>query len=182
MPAARFHSITSSAWPLTPPPLPGDQIPDVRLGPGCQTSDRADTAPAAAIDGAAAGVYHRRTPTEGKAVMRRLTILLGAVAIAASTSAYGKMRLAQTSATTTCMMGCNSTYANCQSSCLATGGLPSTSAVSATPNPIRRASGAAQPAAPVSNNVLAHYLELIPGTARTIRGMFALRSTMDVLI
>jgi hypothetical protein len=56
--------------------------------------------------------------------MRGWTILLAALAItefAASSSAQGKIRLAQTSVTTTCMMTCNSQYANCQSSCLATG-------------------------------------------------------------
>jgi hypothetical protein len=56
--------------------------------------------------------------------MRGWTILLAVLAIAgfaASASARGKIRLAQTSVTTTCMMTCNSQYANCQSSCLATG-------------------------------------------------------------
>ena len=56
--------------------------------------------------------------------MRGWTTLLAVLAIAgfaASASAQGKIRLAQTSVTTTCMMTCNSQYANCQSSCLATG-------------------------------------------------------------
>ncbi len=57
-------------------------------------------------------------------IMRGLTILFAALSIvgfAASASAHGKIRLAQSSATTTCMMTCNSQYANCQSSCVATG-------------------------------------------------------------
>ncbi len=41
----------------------------------------------------------------------------GLIGFAASLSAHEKIRTAQTSATTTCMMGCNSQYANCQSSC-----------------------------------------------------------------
>jgi hypothetical protein len=56
--------------------------------------------------------------------MRGWTTLLAVLAVAgfaASASAQGKIRLAQTSVTTTCMMTCNSQYANCQSSCLATG-------------------------------------------------------------
>ena len=57
--------------------------------------------------------------------MRGLTILffaaLSIIGFAASASAHGRIRLAQNSATTTCMMTCNSQYANCQSSCLATG-------------------------------------------------------------
>jgi hypothetical protein len=57
--------------------------------------------------------------------MRGLTILFAALSIvgfAASASADGKIRLAQSSTTTNCMMTCNSQNANCQSSCLATGG------------------------------------------------------------
>jgi hypothetical protein len=56
--------------------------------------------------------------------MRGWTTLLAALAIAgfaASAAAQEKIRLAQSSVTTTCMMTCNSQYANCQSSCLATG-------------------------------------------------------------
>jgi hypothetical protein len=56
--------------------------------------------------------------------MRGWTILLAVLAmagIAASASAQGKIRLAQTSVTTTCMMTGNGQYTNCQSSCLATG-------------------------------------------------------------
>lgn len=56
--------------------------------------------------------------------MRGWTILLAVLAIAGfavSASAQGKIRLAQTSVTTTCMMTCNSQYAFCQSSCLASG-------------------------------------------------------------
>ena len=43
------------------------------------------------------------------------------VGFAANASADGKVRLAQNSGTITCMMSCNSQYALCQSSCLATG-------------------------------------------------------------
>lgn len=56
--------------------------------------------------------------------MRGWTTLLAVLAIAgfaASASAQGKIRLAQSSVTTTCMMTCNSQYALCQSSCLASG-------------------------------------------------------------
>lgn len=52
--------------------------------------------------------------------MRGVTIVLMATAVAASGSngwANG-IRLAQTSATTTCMMTCNSQAATCQSTCL----------------------------------------------------------------
>ncbi len=68
--------------------------------------------------------------------MRGLTLVLavsGLIGFAASLSAHEKIRTAQTSATTTCMMGCNSQYANCQSSCFATGAVPNTPAVG-TPN------------------------------------------------
>ncbi len=64
--------------------------------------------------------------------MRGLILVLLALAfigIAAGVSARENIRTAQTSGTTTCMMGCNSQYANCQSSCFATGGLPSSPAV-----------------------------------------------------
>ena len=57
--------------------------------------------------------------------MRGLTILFFAavsiVGFVAIASAHEKIRLAQSSVATTCMMTCNSQYANCQSSCLATG-------------------------------------------------------------
>jgi hypothetical protein len=69
-------------------------------------------------------IYLGERSRRGKVIMRRWTILLVVLAIAgfaASASAQGKIRLAQTSVTTTCMMTCNSQYANCQSSCLATG-------------------------------------------------------------
>ena len=59
-----------------------------------------------------------------EAVMRGMALLLLAAAtigFADGASADGKIRLAQSSVTTTCMMTCNSQYANCQSSCLATG-------------------------------------------------------------
>jgi hypothetical protein len=56
--------------------------------------------------------------------MRGWTFILAVLAIAglaASASAKGRIRLAQTSVTTTCMMTCTSQWANCQSSCLAVG-------------------------------------------------------------
>ena len=63
--------------------------------------------------------------TSGAVFMRGLTILffaaLSIVGFAASSSAHEKIRLAQNSTAITCMMTCNSQYANCQSSCLATG-------------------------------------------------------------
>jgi hypothetical protein len=64
--------------------------------------------------------------------MRGFTILLALLAVdgvVAGASADGKIRLAQNSVTTTCVMGCNGTYANCQSSCLTSGGLPNGTAV-----------------------------------------------------
>jgi hypothetical protein len=64
--------------------------------------------------------------------MRRLTILLALLAIdgfATDAFAEGKIQLAQSFATTTCMMTCNATYANCQSSCLSIGTLPNGTAV-----------------------------------------------------
>jgi len=63
--------------------------------------------------------------SSGAVFMRGLTILfflaLSIVGFAASSFAHEKIRLAQSSPTITCMMTCNSQYANCQSSCLATG-------------------------------------------------------------
>jgi hypothetical protein len=57
--------------------------------------------------------------------MRGLTVLFFAalliVGFSADASAHEKVRLAQNSPTITCMMTCNSQYAMCQSSCLATG-------------------------------------------------------------
>jgi hypothetical protein len=41
----------------------------------------------------------------------------GIVGLAGGAHAAGKIRLAQTSTVTTCMMNCNSAYALCQSSC-----------------------------------------------------------------
>jgi|SRR5271155_4090159 hypothetical protein len=55
---------------------------------------------------------------------------LRGTAVAAET-----IRLAQASVTTTCMMTCNSQYANCQSSCLATGAVPNTPAATTNANP-----------------------------------------------
>jgi hypothetical protein len=80
--------------------------------------------PAVTIEGAAAVVYLGERSRHREEIMRGWTILLAILAIAglaASASAQGKIRLAQNSVTTTCMMTCNSQYANCQSSCLATG-------------------------------------------------------------
>jgi len=71
--------------------------------------------------------------------MRRWTILLAVLAIvgfAAAASAQGKIRLAQSSVTTTCMMTCNSQYANCQSSCVATSAPPTTN-LGITTNPVQ---------------------------------------------
>ena len=66
-------------------------------------------------------VYHgEHTPT-GKPIMRGTILLVVLVIAPAGASAQGKIRLAQTSVTTTCMMTCNSQYALCQSSCLASG-------------------------------------------------------------
>jgi len=58
--------------------------------------------------------------------MRTLAILLTAfiIGFAGNASADQKIRLAQTSAVTTCMMTCNSAFANCNSSCVSTGTLP----------------------------------------------------------
>lgn len=55
--------------------------------------------------------------------------------LVAAGPARAETKLVQTSATTTCMMSCNAQYANCQSSCVATGAVPNTPAVSANPNP-----------------------------------------------
>jgi hypothetical protein len=54
------------------------------------------------------------------ALRASICVLLAAsiVGLAGGALAAGKIRLAQSSAVTTCMMGCNSTYANCQSSCV----------------------------------------------------------------
>jgi hypothetical protein len=49
------------------------------------------------------------------------TVALAIAGFAVSASAQGKIRLAQSSVTTTCMMTCNGQYANCQSSCLTIG-------------------------------------------------------------
>jgi hypothetical protein len=53
--------------------------------------------------------------------MRGLIALLLSVTVAVwatSAGATGKIRLAQTSAATTCMMTCNAQAANCQTTCL----------------------------------------------------------------
>ncbi len=66
----------------------------------------------------------------GLAFLSAASMLIG---FTANLSAHEKTRTAQTSATTACMMNCNSQYANCQSSCFATGAVPNTPAVG-TPN------------------------------------------------
>ena len=50
-------------------------------------------------------------------------------AVAPSAFAEGKLRLAQTSSVTNCMMTCNAQAANCQAACVAT---PSSSAAATT--------------------------------------------------
>jgi len=60
-------------------------------------------------------------------IMRGVNILLAVLAIVGSATnsfAAGRMRLAQTSTTTNCLMGCNAQYAMCQSSCLVPGTPP----------------------------------------------------------
>jgi hypothetical protein len=68
--------------------------------------------------------------------VRGLSVLLAALGIAgfaASAYAHEKIRLSQSSVTTTCMMTCNSQYANCQSGCVANGTIPTNPAVTANP-------------------------------------------------
>ena len=67
--------------------------------------------------------------------MRGLAILLGAaISIAAhSALAQNKIRLAQTSTVTNCMMICNATAANCQTTCIVPG-TPPTAAATTTSN------------------------------------------------
>jgi hypothetical protein len=64
--------------------------------------------------------------------MRSFAILLAAVAINAvsvyGASAEGRIRLAQSSAVTNCMMTCNAQSANCQTACLVPGTPPTASA------------------------------------------------------
>ena len=70
--------------------------------------------------------------------MRGLTVLLVLLAIdvyVTDALATEKIRLAQTSGVTTCIMTCNSTYANCQSSCLSTGTQPNGTAVTRLTDP-----------------------------------------------
>ena len=50
-----------------------------------------------------------------------------------SASATGKLRLAQTSTTTNCMMTCSSQWATCQASCIMPGS-PATGAATSTSN------------------------------------------------
>jgi hypothetical protein len=67
----------------------------------------------------------------GEAIMRRLVTLLCVLALGAATAetievanAAGKIRLAQTSTVTNCMMVCNSQAAACQTTCLVFGAAP----------------------------------------------------------
>jgi hypothetical protein len=65
-----------------------------------------------------------------------LAVLLAVLAIGASANtafARAKLRFAQTSTTTICMMTCNSAAASCQSTCLVPGTAP-TGAATATGN------------------------------------------------
>jgi hypothetical protein len=68
--------------------------------------------------------------------MRGLISLLAIVGICgfpAGASAEAKLRLAQSSITTTCMLSCNSTYVTCQSACIVPG-TPPTGAATTTSN------------------------------------------------
>ena len=72
--------------------------------------------------------------------MRRLAIFLAVLSLCSAidgfagvASAAGKIRLAQTSAVTTCMMVCNSQAAACQTTCLVPGPAP-TGAATTTSN------------------------------------------------
>ncbi len=72
--------------------------------------------------------------------MRRCSVLLGTlwlgvicVGTAGVANATGKIRLAQTSTVTNCMMSCNSQAAACQTTCLVPGTAP-TGAATATGN------------------------------------------------
>jgi hypothetical protein len=81
----------------------------------------------------------------GEAIMRRIVVLsvsvclvsmwLGAASpgMAGAANATGKLRLAQTSTVTNCMMLCNSQAATCQSTCLVPG-TPPTNAATTTGN------------------------------------------------
>jgi hypothetical protein len=77
--------------------------------------------------------------------MRKLAIVLAVAAITAA-AAHGalaerKIRLAQSSTVTTCMMACNAQAANCQSTCLVPTPIPlGTSQTTSTPNPNNTAS------------------------------------------
>ena len=70
--------------------------------------------------------------------MRSLTVLLSFLVVngfAATSSASEKVRLAQTSVTTTCMMTCNAQYALCQSNCVSVGVTSTTPTTGVNPNP-----------------------------------------------
>ncbi len=67
--------------------------------------------------------------------MRNLTILLAAAISVAASSAFadGRIRLAQSSTVTNCMMLCNAQAANCQTGCVVPG-LPPTASATTTSN------------------------------------------------
>jgi len=68
---------------------------------------------------------------DAEAVMRGLAIVLTVAAIGAAAptaSAEVKIRLAQTSAATTCMMTCNAQAASCQTACVVPGTPPAAAA------------------------------------------------------
>jgi hypothetical protein len=72
--------------------------------------------------------------------MRKLAIVLAVAAITATAAdgaaAERKIRLAQSSIVTTCMMTCNAQAANCQSTCLVPTPIPlGTPQTTSTPNP-----------------------------------------------
>ena len=90
----------------------------------CSRSSGASIRPAGMIEGAASVIYLGKRSRHMETIMRgstTLPVLLAIAGFAAGASAQGKIGLAQTSVTTTCMMTCNSQYALCQSSCLASG-------------------------------------------------------------
>jgi hypothetical protein len=71
-----------------------------------------------------------------------LAVLFAVVAVAGfagDASAGGKIRLAQTSTVTSCMMACNSQAANCQTTCIVPGTAP-TNAATTTSNATSTAS------------------------------------------
>jgi hypothetical protein len=74
--------------------------------------------------------------------MRRLAVLFALAAVAGfagEASAGGKIRLAQTSTVTNCMMACNAQAATCQTACIVPGTAP-TNAATTTSNATSSAS------------------------------------------